>query len=259
MTSRGSITEMLRWADYPLSESDLPWRKPGACIDSGWLVKSGGRRTTRTSYKRRWFKIVGRTLHYYTKPDSDHPLGSVSLEGGVVGECPSPDTTKMRGFFFFFTPNAAVQKNHKRFARTFTLRALTARSRSEWMESLERCTMSVSRTVLLAAKSMGKILGGEKNDITPWGDEEEEEEEEMRRRGEEKETTRRRRQEEEAEAAALSPSKSASSNVLSLEEDTKTEDGELLGRRPRADAEGVMGEVSLLFLILDDIIIFFYL
>ena len=276
MDSGSNMAELLRWADYPLSASNLPWKKRGPCIDAGWLVKSGAGVGRRTSWKRRWFKIVGRTLHYYTKTDSSHPLGTVSLDGGSVCECDAPEVN-MRGFFFAFTPNISVQKYHERFARTITLKALTSRCRDEWIESMERCTLSPSKTVLLAAKSMGKVMGSATtNDITPWGNREEEEEEReekkreveeekkredkpKKKKKEEKKVQRRELQKQErkekkrvrkSNGADATEATEAAVVRENVEEETKqetkqeTKEEEIPGRtsRPRAYAEGVMGE-----------------
>lgn len=89
-------------------------------------------------------------MYYYKDPSSSTPLGSLSLLSGKVSERPSPESN-MKGFFFEFLPGAKVQKSHSRFARSIILKALTARSRSEWIETLERCSLSASKTVLLAA------------------------------------------------------------------------------------------------------------
>ena len=178
------MSELLRWADYPLAKSGLAWLQPGPCTDAGWLWKLGH---VRKSYKKRWFKVSQKTLYYYKDPSSSTPLGSLSLLSGKVSERPSPESN-MKGFFFEFLPGAKVQKSHSRFARSIILKALTARSRSEWIETLERCSLSASKTVLLAAKSMGQksfarvqndagdpMLDSELNDITPWGDDSDEE------------------------------------------------------------------------------------
>ena len=160
MSTNNSMKDLLKWADYPLSHSDLAWRKSHPCIDAGWLVKLGN---VRKSYKKRYFKIIGRTLYYYKKTDSATPLGSINLEGGDVKERTNPESNT-NGFFFEFTPSAKVQRSHSRFARSIMLKSLTARNRSEWMESLSRCTLSASNTMLLAAQSIytfrGVGLGG---------------------------------------------------------------------------------------------------
>eukprot|EP00937_MAST-01D_sp_MAST-1D-sp2_P000233 g233.t1 len=66
---------------------------------SGWLYKRGGgsKKTSRTAFKRRWFKLEGIRLAYYAKDGMDTELGSIPLRSvtevndaatGVRGDLP---------------------------------------------------------------------------------------------------------------------------------------------------------------------------
>lgn len=50
----------------------------GPVIKEGWLCKEGG--AARTKWQNRWFKLHGKTLHYYTKKEDSSPNGSINLD-----------------------------------------------------------------------------------------------------------------------------------------------------------------------------------
>ena len=78
----------------------------GALITKeGWLLKEGG--ATKNKWQTRWFRLQGRTIHYYIKKEDSNPQGVIQLDDvknvSKVGEhsgkphCMAMVTTKDKG------------------------------------------------------------------------------------------------------------------------------------------------------------------
>lgn len=135
-------------------------RSKSMILMEGYLLKENPHGLFQKGFKKRWFSLVGTSLHYKETDTSAVALGTIELNEIIEIKLSEGIRTLIKIFFFILTIHDHFKGKNKETCfeliikgRTYVLSANTIEERKKWIDALERARKKSSKKANTQSKS----------------------------------------------------------------------------------------------------------